>query len=228
MNFLPKRLFLLLVFATVFFANNCLAQFPGMNRVYSNMAMQNQQMMHNMMINNMTLLNNSEYNPEYKFAVVMKDSSKLEVQSKLYIDTALHQNYLVVLNKNFPKKDPRREHKIYPAQTAEISRNSFARYTLTPTQIVGVPNDTCWLFKSINGKISAYSNLPVLDFGNNMISMMLCAIQLDNGPVLKLTSADLTNMVGKNSNALKAIKKKDYYQAIKKFNKDFEKADKKE
>jgi hypothetical protein len=193
---------------------------PGMRQVYANM---NNQFMNQMMSMRMMNLNQAgSGNEKYNFTVLMKDSVKVEVSSKMYNDTARHKNYLLLVDKKYPKSDPRREQKIYPDQTLGISRKTAAYYEkgidnkFHPAQINGNPTDSCWLFKSIEGKINAYGYLSETDQTNSYVTAdILGAIQLADGPIVKLSAAALTTMVGKNEDALEFI------------NKDFEKANKK-
>jgi hypothetical protein len=235
MHFNKKYLFFSSTLFLLFATDIVFAQLPpGMRQVYANMNNQfiNQRMMSMQMMN----LNrySSNENQKYDFTVLMKDSSKLEVSSKMYNDTSRHKNYLLLVDKKYPKNDSRREQKIYPDQTFGISRKTSIYYEKGAdnkyhlAQISGNPTDSCWFFKSIEGKINAYSYLSETDKTNSYITPdILCAIQLDDGPIVKLNAAALTAIVGQNEDVLAFIKKEKYYKAIKRFNKDFEKANKK-
>lgn len=207
------------------------AQFPGMQKVYSTIGTPHQQLNMNSPMGfkfyNSSL---SQVNHKQDFTLVMKDSSKVEVSSKIYIDTAGNRTYVLLVDKSLGKKDPRRERKIYADQTLKISRIQIERNyeVMEKREVVGIATDSCWLFHAVTGKINAYSYLGIRDKNSSFgVPETICAMQVDNGPIVTLNEANLTAAVGRNEYVLALIKQKEFYKAIKRYNKDFEKANKK-
>ncbi len=213
-------------------SGNLFAQYPGMAafRAQQNQQFINQQM--NTQMQMMAMLNQGgQYNTKYTFVVTMADSSTKEVKSKIYFDTTLHKTYLLFVDKNLKKTDSNRTTKIYPSQTINIARNISTFETVMhgkstgPTKVEylnGKPADTCWMFKAITGAINVYSYLSEED-GQTFDRSTIVGIQLGNGPILKFNEENLKQLVGDEINALEFIQKKNYYKAIKKFNRDMEK-----
>lgn len=166
-----------------------------------------------------------------KYQVTFRDSSIKEVLSYMYTDTISHQSYLAFEDKKFPKSDTlHRNQKIYANQTLYIS-------TITDfdskTEAYGVPTDSCWMFKVMDGPISVYAKswyyLTLAANGNEaeFDRWEIVGIQLNDGPIVKLTDDNLKQMVGQDTNALESLEKKKYYKAVKKYNRHAEKGDKK-
>lgn len=158
-------------------------------------------------------------NDKFKFKVSMKDGTIREVTSKIYTDTVLRKSYLLFKNKEVPKNDSLREQRIYPDQTLQISRvfgGNTTGMAAAGEVIVGAATDTCWLFKAVKGKITAYS---FLSERMNLNTLYLNAFQLDNGIIEKLDPERLKTIIQNDPKAMKAFEKKDYYTAIVKFNK---------
>jgi hypothetical protein len=224
---------LILLFSTilfVFIAKNSLAQYPGMRAVYHNIAMQNLNRQMQFMMMNMN--NNAQIaNKKYSFMVTLKDSSKKTVKSKIYFDTSSHKSYLLLVDKKFPKSDPaNREQKIYADQTLSLSRSDSiymerSDETKNWIEIKGVANDSCWMFKAKVGPISIYSFLSEVEMYFDPAT--ICGVQLNDGPVVKYNSENLKTMIGQDKEAMKYLDKKNYYEAIDKFNRDIVKAAKK-
>ena len=193
--------------------------------------------MQNQMMMQMSSLNRgyADYNISYTFVVTMKDGTKKEVDSKIYNDTIVKKNYLLLVDKSFKRSDTNRYKKIYPAQTISIARNVAAPGDVIhknavqppPVYFKGMPSDSCWMFKVVAGPISAYSYLSEQEDDLVFNPYAVVAIQLNDGPLMPLTDENLKQMVGQDINALEDIQKKNYFRAIKKYNKDVEKAAKK-
>lgn len=222
----------LLIFSLLFFYSlHAFAQFPGMNKVYSNIARQNARQQMDMM-NNMNM--NRMWNWRQgagkgaAYRVTFKDSSVKEVTSYMYTDTVSHKSFLVFVDKKFPKSDSaHRFQKIYTDQTLYIS--TITDYQAN-TETYGVPNDSCWMFKVISGPLNVYAKsfnylVPVDDFGdeNELDPQSVIAIQSNDGPILPFNPNNLKNIIEKNAKALKLISEKKYFRAIKKYNRDNEK-----
>ena len=226
MNRNPKTFCLFsLVILFVFSAKSSLAQYPGMQAVYNRMNMQNQQMRMNSLMN--MNYNNGPANVKYPFLVVFKDSSKKVVLSKIFLDTSNKKTYLLLVDKSFSKKDmAHREQKIYTDQTINISRIASSGYLNNRVYITGIPTDSCWMFKALSGAINVYSYLSENE-GIGFDPETIVGIQLNDGPIVKFNEENLKQMVSNDKDALDEVNKKKLYKAVKRYNKDMEKAAKK-
>jgi hypothetical protein len=207
----------------ILIAKSSVAQYPGMQAVYSKMALQNaNQHMMMMMQMNMNWRTNAGDGDEYQ--VKFKDSTIKKVVSFIYADTILHKNFLVFVDKKYKKSDSaHRYQKIYPEQTLYIS--TIVDYR-SNREIYGTPVDSCWKFKPISGAISVYAKYKEMgkdDFSPSTI----VGIQLNDGDIVKYNVENLKQMVGQDAHALEEIQKKNYYKAIMKYNRNVEKAEKK-
>jgi hypothetical protein len=102
----------------------------------------------------------------------------------------------------------KKEHIILkPADTKKIVfKTSYKDY-------VGLPNDTCWLFKMGIGRINTYTYIPEDDW------LYVAAIQKGtNEPIVGLTKENLLEMVKSNSEAYELAEKGKFRMAIKTFN----------
>ena len=195
-----------------------------LNRMMSRQFMDNQMQLSMMRLNQ--YYGNLETNVKYNFKVTMKDSSKQEVSSKIYLDTTLHKNYLILENKKLAKSDSLRKRRIYPGQTLNISRDVVGGFYNTRSAITGMANDSCWLFKVISGSsINVYSFLSVGE-GGDFEPVTVAAIQQNNGPIVKVNPKSLEAMITGDDDAVKALINKNYLKAIKIYNKHYLKAKK--
>lgn len=144
----------------------------------------------------------------YKFKVMMKDSTVKTIKSAILYDSVRHKTYITYKDKN-PKDYQVRMIKVYANQTICITRTDY------DTDITGMANDSCWFFKVVKGKISAYSPLSETE---NIDSFHIRAFKLGDGPMQKLDSASLGSVLKSNEKAYKIFIKKDYYKAISKYN----------
>ncbi|WP_299512772.1 hypothetical protein [Mucilaginibacter sp.] len=173
--------------------------------------MLNRQFMNQQMQMSMLSLNNNQYNRSFTFVVTMADSTQKIVDSKIYSDASLHKAYLLFVDKSYPRSDTNRRKKIFANQTLRISRDLFGG-----KKVEGIANDTCWMFKTISGPISAYSFLSdgYLPF---------VALQFNDGPIEKFNEEHLKKVVSTNIDALESARKKDYLKAIQKYNRNLKK-----
>ncbi|MEO6148762.1 MAG: hypothetical protein ABIN95_13470 [Mucilaginibacter sp.] len=190
------------------------AQYPGMSAVYRqmNQSFVNQQMNMHMMMR-MNAMSTGPDNPKYKFIVLMKDSTTKEVSSRIFYDTTMHKSYLEFKNKQVAKTDTNRIQKIYPDQTRQISRVNFNSAIIT-----GIAKDSCWLFKVINGPISAYSYKA--ESPTYFQSWNIVAMQATNSGIEKFEPENLKKIVANDPDAIKLFDKKEYYKALVKYNKN--------
>lgn len=155
--------------------------------------MQQQMMMDRMMTMNMARGSSLLYNPKTTFQVVLADSSVVVVKSKILFDDK-HFSYLEVENKKLKKDDPNRITRLYPKDTRSIAKLGTYGDLFTP----GLPADSCWLFKQVEGKINGYTFLPT---SVNLHSGYFKFVQKDNGALQKLDKDTLHVMMQDNEKA---------------------------
>lgn len=186
-------------------------------------SMLNRQFMNSMMDRNMRMnmagLNYyKNYNPKFDFLVTGSDGMVQTVKSKIHIDTALHKYYLEYEDKNLPKSDPQRKVKIYPKETISISRKNG----YTGKMLSGMANDSCWLFKVIEGPVTAYAFLS--ESPESFDESTIVGIQKgENMPILPFLPENLKQMIADDKEAMEQFKSKKYYKALNKYNKNKQK-----
>lgn len=237
MKLYPKlKLALLVVTLLFFYSLRAFAQYPGMNKVYSDMGRQDaQQHMDMMMRMNALRGANNVYNEKHSFIVTMLDSSKKEIYSKIYVDTVAKKMFLLYVDQSLKKTDTNRVRKIYPSQTINIARslippgtNAVRQNVVAPRPIyyIGKPSDSCWMFKVISGPINAYSYLS--EDGQEFSPSTIVGIQLNNGPIINFTEGNLKQIIGQDDvDALQIVQNGNYLRAIKRYNSDMKKTAKK-
>jgi len=213
-----------LVSLFVFSPKNSCAQYPGMAtfRAQQNRQFVNQQMQTQMQMMNMRGVQSTM--EEFDFEVTLRDSTKTKVTSAIYTDTTTRKRFIVLVDKKYKKSDTNRYKKIYPSQTLDlvcvlIQKNEDNE---TPgSYLPGKPTDSCWMFKAISGRISAYSYL-IFNDTSPINQSYIIGIQLNDGPILKFNEDNLKTMVGQDAKALKLVENKKYIRAITKYNKESE------
>jgi hypothetical protein len=230
-----------IIFSTIILLNFLILQSfaqprgMSMNQVYSQINKQtmNQQMqfMTQMQMANMAWRQNAGQGGSYY--VTFKDSTQRKVVSYIYYDGVQRKNFLVFVDKKFPKSDStHRFQKIYPEQTLSLSygANEWVKY--------GFPTDSGWTFKVITGAISVYAksayfseitktpifSAEVSDFSPAAI----IGIQLNDGPMEKLTKETVLKMISQDPKAVALLEKRGMYDAVDRYNKDVEKTAKKQ
>jgi len=227
---------LLVGIALIFLSLQSLAQPRGMTMSQVNQQtgrwVMNQQMqfMQQMQMNNM---NWRQYAGKGElYYVTFKDSTRKQVTSFMYYDSVQRKSFLLFVNKKFPKSDSaHRFQKIYPDQTRNLAfgEDDGAKY--------GLPTDSGWTFKVITGAITVYAKsmdyaaitktpafgAPILDF----VPSSVIAIQMNDGPMEKLSKETVSKMVSQNAKAVALLEKKGMYEAVERYNEDAEKAAKK-
>ncbi|MCC8409246.1 hypothetical protein LJ707_09900 [Mucilaginibacter sp. UR6-1] len=187
-------------------------------------SMLNRQFMNSMMDRNLRMsmfgLNYyKNYNPKFDFVVTDSLGMVQNVRSKINIDTALHKYYLEYEDKNLPKSDPNRKVKIYPKETISISRKDG----YSGKMLNGMATDSCWLFKVIDGPITAYAFLA--ESPDSFDETTIVGIQKgENMPILPFRPENLKLMIADDKEATEQFKSKKYYKALKKYNKNKQQA----
>ncbi len=153
----------------------------------------------NMPVGAMTYGTVGSISKKYKFTVLLKNDCLFVVKTRIEISGKRH-----VIQARINK----RRIEIVPDQTKEIYRILDDRNT----RLVGIPSDSCWLFLSIQGKISAYSYLAERN------SEYIIAAQKYSGPIVKITEESLREMVEDNEKAVRQVEKKRFKKAIEIYN----------
>jgi hypothetical protein len=141
---------------------------------------------------------NPSISQKYTFTIVLQSDSLIKAPAKIDIDEKQH-----VLKFKYQKS----KHELKPSDTKEIFRISS-----TGVKYQGIPADSCWLFKSVTGKINGYG--IVAESGYSYI----VAIQQGEGAIVSLTKEALEPMIRENEKAMKYFEKKKYTSAIQAFN----------
>lgn len=146
---------------------------------------------------------------KHHFTVAFTDGRDTALYTKLEMDSA--SAYLVMEDKSVGKKDPGRFIKIYPSQTKYISHVD----PTTGKDYVGQAHDSCWLFRVITGKMSAYTNLAEISVEDKFIRY----VQLEDGVLLAVADPEAVKLFAGNDRAQELFVSKDYNRAVKRFNK---------
>jgi len=224
-----KPLFTLSTVILLCLALNSLFAQPAQFRSQINQMQMNQQMQfqNQMMMQTLNMRGVKSTLEEYDFVATLRDSTKKEITSAIYTDSITQKRFIVLIDKKYKKSDTNRYKKIYPSETLKLTRVLEPKDddNGTPgTYLNGLPNDTCWMFKVISGRINAYSYS--CDYSNIRV-LPIAGIQLNNGPIVQFNRENLWQMIISNENAVEYFKNTEYRKAILRYNKDVEKAAKK-
>jgi hypothetical protein len=100
---------------------------------------------------------------------------------------------------------------VFPAKTKSIETYVMSgegkRYAM-----IGIANDTSWLFKIGSGKINSYAMLAEANMGNTTL------IQSGDGPLMPLTLSNLLKMVSDNPKASEIAYRGNFVRAIEVYN----------
>jgi hypothetical protein len=152
--------------------------------------------------------------PKHYYKVGQKGGTDTLVYGRIQVDSPSH--YLLVENKAVKKKDSARFIKIYPSQTRSIAHVDLE----TGTEYPGRPTDSCWLFKIIEGKMSAYTSLGEYESDlTDGVDYYLQYIQVGDGPLIPIQDPKALELFGDNEKASAFFTKKEFARAIKKYNK---------
>ncbi|GAB3933221.1 hypothetical protein [Mucilaginibacter myungsuensis] len=158
----------------------------------------------------------SKLNFTYDYTVRMLDNSVKVFRSKIYADTDKRKSYLIMVDKDLDRNDPKREQKIYVDQTVSITRIQQDMRGDYP--VMGAATDSCWLFGVVKGKINAYSNVPEVLITSDE---QLRVFQVDDGAMAPVSYAALAPVIKADRAADKQLQKKRLYRAIAKFNDNY-------
>lgn len=146
---------------------------------------------------------------KYYIKVKMKDSTESVIKSFIFYDTIRKQTYVKHINKSLSKNDSGMNEKIYCSDVIEVKA---AINSLAPL-MEGIITDSCWLFKTLSGKISVYSTYP-----ENNDNYSIAAIELVKGVIEPFDPEKLKLIIAGNEKAIRKFNKKNYFVAIEKFN----------
>jgi hypothetical protein len=80
-------------------------------------------------------------------------------------------------------------------------------------EAIGIPADTCWLFKMARGTLNIYTYLPYPDW-----SMVVALQKGDNGDIMRITAETLKSMIADNPKALQLFNLNKWRLAIEAYN----------
>lgn len=80
-------------------------------------------------------------------------------------------------------------------------------------ETIGIPADTCWLFKMAQGALNIYTYLPYPDW-----SMVVALQKGDNGDIVRITAETLKTMIADNPKALQLFNLNKWRLAIEAYN----------
>lgn len=145
-------------------------------------------------------------NPPYLFTVTMKDSSIIEVESKIYDDIAQSKSYVIYTNTKLPRSDSSRTRRIYAGETLSIHRVAG-----NGNKVAAISTDSCWQFTVVKGAITAYSYLSETE---KIDECYLSAFRVGNGPLRLFDPEELEAVIKEDEKAYTAFGKNEYYKAI--------------
>jgi hypothetical protein len=135
---------------------------------------------------------------KYRFSIVLKNDSTFESRTKINIDEK--QNFIEVKHDNGKRV-------IKPSETKSISR-----VTSEGKMLIGMPVDSCWLFKIKLGKLSLYSFLAEED------SDFAVAFRQGENPVLPLSKENLLPYMKDDEKLVNLLEKKKFVKAVLQYN----------
>lgn len=137
---------------------------------------------------------------KHEFKIMLKNDSLITVNSRIDIQDSVH----------FIKyKVKGTQHVIKPEDTKEIYRYSSGK------KIMGIPTDSCWLFKADEGKINSYSYVA-----EEGLAYVVAIQDGDVGEIVPLTKDNLMYIIGDvDDKLMRLIEKHKFNKAIELFNK---------
>ena len=150
------------------------------------------------------LYGNGQASPKRDFVVVLKSDSTVMYKTRIDVK-GKPQSLTVKINK--------KKRKLVPADTREVYRLRGSG-----EKVVGIPADSCWLFRAVSGPINGYSNLAEEGYD------YVIAIQVaPKGPIVPFTLENLKAMIGvtDDKELKKMLDKKWTLKALKYVNDNF-------
>lgn len=148
-----------------------------------------------------TMQYNGNRNPsqKYTFTVVLLNDSTITDKGRIKITDSIHSI-------TFKEKGNKTTFK--PFETKELYR-----FVSKGVKLSGIPADTCWLFKTEEGRVNFYS--CVAELGTDLVT----AIQIgDDSPITTLDKQKVMDIVSQYPRLLKLAKKNKLVKALRKYN----------
>ena len=136
------------------------------------------------------------------------------------------RNYfnIALLNETIVKSYTRIDTRSVPHSVTIALGEQVQRLTPTQTHLVsllkddgdeaiGIPADTCWLFKMAKGALNIYTYLPYPDW-----SMVVALQKGDDGTIVRITAETLKDMIADNPQALQLFNLNKWRLAIEAYN----------
>src|SRR5690606_1290221 len=136
---------------------------------------------------------------KYEFTVVLTNEEELTFKAAIKLNDSIH-------SLTYKKRGEKRV--ITPQETREVFR-----LTRDGKRITGIPTDSCWLFKVVEGRINGYSYLA------SESAEYLSAFQVGDGEILSLTKENLLPIVKDDPKRVKWVEKGRLGKAIVHYNK---------
>jgi hypothetical protein len=183
-----------------------IAQPPEFRAAHSQV-LRDHSMQHNMMRGPWNFNMFSPANGNFQYIVTLTDGTEMNVKSKIHFDTSNKKQYLLLVNKKLPKSDSNRTRKIYCNETQNITRED--RLSQSDKTIIAFANDSCWLFRELDGYITLFTDLP--EGG-------IVAFRVDNGPIENWSNERMEAVLKDDEKALKKFQRKNYIGAVREYN----------
>ena len=143
--------------------------------------------------------NTSSGKSGYDYTIIFKNDSVVQAFTKIDVSDSVRRIEI---------KEGKAEFVIKPHDTKRVYR-----VCKSGQRIIGMPTDSCWLFKVGEGKINSYSVLPY------EYNPVIVAIQQGkDGPIIPLSKEILKKIIGDDPKLTKLIEKKKFNKVIELYN----------
>ncbi|MGN6421301.1 MAG: hypothetical protein ACTHMC_27545 [Pseudobacter sp.] len=154
-------------------------------------------------------------NAKHNYHVLFIDSTRLEVNSKIHLDTTVNKTYLLYTDKSRSKSDPAREQRIYADSTLSLMRKGPDIGVIS-----GFSHGGYWFFKIIDGRIKLYSPFSEKDQATNDATIIaILAMQVEDGPLEAWDPKKLFPLFKNIEKCHVMYLEKRYVAAVKRYNK---------
>ena len=139
---------------------------------------------------------------KYEFHFVLKNDSTFIATTRINITKDEDNSITVKIRKV--------KATLFPEDTKSISRTTYDGQLLK-----GIPADSCWLFKTVTGKINTYSYLAELG-----LDYVIAIQEGDQGKIVPLSKENLLQMITSTDDPkiYKWIENKKFTKAIERYN----------
>lgn len=142
-----------------------------------------------------------------------KKKKKFTIKDSCYVSMRLQNDSVMTIYGKFDMADGKQKY-VVPGKSYTPSDVKELYVAVSEEEsITGVSKDTCWLFKTTLGYISAYGKTPEMDAAN------ITAIQKGKeGEIMPFSKELLMEWIKSNDKAVKLAEKGKYVEAIKLYN----------